>query len=186
MHVNQPTPLLRIVLWRILYISFVADAIFAYFLLCPGSTLAEKIITTDILNLSSPIIKMPDEYEDSMYLPEGKAESYSVISRPIILNIEDVSVTLRKTIYDGTWLYTSVSAIPLDSSTYLLPGDAQLSDSSKCFYKESTSKKEQSFLQVSKKDGKQLLVVYIYIKEFDEIGAYFRNRSIIPCPDRFL
>ena len=108
-----------------------------------------------------------------MYLTEGKAESYSAISRPIILNIEDASVTLHKTIYNGTWLYTSVSAIPLDSSTYLLPGDAQLSDSAKYFYKENTSKKEQSFLQVSKKDGKQLLVVYIYIKEFDEIGACF-------------
>lgn len=50
-----------------------------------------------------------------------------------------------------------------------------MSDSSKCFYKENTSKKEQSFLQVSKKDGKQLLDIYIYIKEFDEIGAYFLN-----------
>lgn len=36
-----------------------------------------------------------------MYLPEGKAESYSAISRPIILNNEDVSVTLREIIYDG-------------------------------------------------------------------------------------
>lgn len=108
-----------------------------------------------------------------MYLPEGKAESNSAISRPIILNIEDASVTLRKTIYDGTWLYTSVSAIPLDSSTYLLPGDAQPSDPAKGFYKENTREEKRSFLQVAKEDGKQLLAAYIYIKEFDEIGAYF-------------
>lgn len=101
MHVNQPTPLLGIVLWRILYISFTAAAIIAYLLLWSGSTLAEEIITTDILNLSSPIVKMLDEYGDRIYLPEGKAESYSVISRPIILNIEDVSVTFREIIYDG-------------------------------------------------------------------------------------
>lgn len=61
----------------------------------------------------------------------------------------------------------------MDSSTYLLPGDAQPSDPAKGFYKENTREEKRSFLQVAKEDGKQLLAVYIYIKEFDEIGVYF-------------
>lgn len=84
-----------------------------------------------------------------------------------------VEVSLEEIVYDGQWLYTAASAMSLDSSTYLLPGDAQPSDPAKGFYKEDTREEERSFLQVAKEDGKQLLAAYIYIKEFDEIGAYF-------------
>lgn len=93
-------------------------------------------------------------------------EPKKVICGPVEVSLEEIA-------YDGQWLYTAASAKLLDSSTYLLPGDAQPSDPAKGFYKENTRKDERAFLQVVKEDGKQLLAVYIYIKEFDEIGAYF-------------
>lgn len=43
----------------------------------------------------------------------------------------------------------------------------------KVFIRKIPERKKRSFLQVAKEDGKQLLAVYIYIKEFDEIGVYF-------------
>lgn len=174
MHVNQPTPLLRIVLWRILYISFTAAAIIAYLLLWSGSTLAEEIITTDILNLSSPIVKMLDEYGDRIYLPEGNTESYSAISRPIVLNIENVSITLREIIYDGVWLYTAADISCLSpESVIVMPGSANFEEPCYDLHNEQADTGNRSFKNTAIEDGKRLLAVYVYPKEFDEFGEYF-------------
>ena len=43
------------------------------------------------------------------------------------------------------------------------------------FIRKIPARKINPFYKFQKKDGKQLLAIYIYIKEFDEIGAYFLN-----------
>lgn len=54
-----------------------------------------------------------------------------------------------------------------------MPGDVQKNDLVTGSYDEKLQNDMRSFESVAKEDGKQLLCVYAYMKEFDDIGEYF-------------
>ena len=54
-----------------------------------------------------------------------------------------------------------------------MPGDVQKNDLVTGPYDEKLQNDMRSFESVAKEDGKQLLCVYAYMKEFDDIGEYF-------------
>ena len=71
-------------------------------------------------------------------------------------------------------MYTSASVWPQNpDEVIVMPGDVQKNDLLTGSYDEKPQSNMRSFESVAKEDGKQLLCVYAYIKEFDDIGEYF-------------
>lgn len=87
-----------------------------------------------------------------------------------------VRVRFNEILYDGQWMYAAASAWSKDSDTVLvLPGDAQAEDPVAGLYGEQARKDHRTFKAAAKEDGKRLLSVYAYVKEFDDTGAYFMD-----------
>lgn len=85
-----------------------------------------------------------------------------------------VRVRFNEILYDGQWMYTSASIWPKDPDAVLvLPGDAQMDDPLAGLYGEQALNDQRTFKEAAKEDGKRLLSVYAYMKEFDDTGAYF-------------
>lgn len=107
-------------------------------------------------------------------LSQDVIKRYKVEYEPQAIDCGDILVNFREILYDGQWAYVAASVSPKDpTATLVLPGDAQAGDPVAGFYGETTRQDERTFQMAAKEDGKQLLSVYAYIKEFDEIGAYF-------------
>lgn len=86
----------------------------------------------------------------------------------------DVAVKFDEVLYDGQWLFTAATVRPNDASRILvLPGGAEFSDRVSGFNGENQNGDHRSFRTAAQEDQKQLLCVYVYIKEFDQLSAYF-------------
>ena len=87
-----------------------------------------------------------------------------------------IHVKFQEILYDGQWLYATASISPQEPETVLIiPGDAECGDPVAGYYDEKVRVDDRSFKAVAKDEGKQLLAVYAYIKEFDNKGAYFMD-----------
>lgn len=85
-----------------------------------------------------------------------------------------VQIHFREVLYDGEWMYTAVSARSTESSTTLImPGDSERSDPVCGHYFAEKVADRRSYQAAAVADGQQLLAVYVYIKEFDQLGEYF-------------
>lgn len=93
---------------------------------------------------------------------------------PQEIDCGQVKIRFNEALYDGQWLYTSASVWPKDASeTLVMPGDSVLDDPVAGFYGETTRKELRSFGLAAIEDNKQLLAIYVYINEFDNLGTYF-------------
>lgn len=100
-------------------------------------------------------------------------QSHAAFS-PLAVDCGPVQVSVDEILYDGQWMYTAASIWPKDpDTTVIMPGSAHPDDPAAGFYGEKARNDKRSFKTAAKEDNKQLLSVYAYIKEFDDIGAYF-------------
>lgn len=100
-------------------------------------------------------------------------QSHAAFS-PLAVDCGPVQVSVDEILYDGQWMYTSASVWPQNpDEVIVMPGDVQKNDLVTGPYDEKLQNDMRSFESVAKEDGKQLLCVYAYMKEFDDIGEYF-------------
>lgn len=86
----------------------------------------------------------------------------------------DVQVTLQEVLYDGYWIYTSASVVPTSSETTLvMPGSAGMDERVSGGNGEKSRMDIRTFREAATEDGKRLLSVYVYPKEFDYLPFYF-------------
>ena len=85
-----------------------------------------------------------------------------------------VQVCFREVLYDGQWLYAAASVSPTEpNATLILPGDSESGEPLSGRYFAEKALDTRSYQAAAQEDGKQLLAVYVYLKEFDEMGEYF-------------
>lgn len=107
-------------------------------------------------------------------LPQTIIEQIQVNFTPQEADCDLIRVRFDEILYDGQWMYTSASVWPQNpDEVIVMPGDVQKNDLVTGPYDEKLQNDMRSFESVAKEDGKQLLCVYAYMKEFDDIGEYF-------------
>ena len=107
-------------------------------------------------------------------LPQTIIDQIQVYFTPQEADCDLIRVRFDEILYDGQWMYTSASVWPQNpDEVIVMPGDVQKNDLLTGSYDEKPQSNMRSFESVAKEDGKQLLCVYAYIKEFDDIGEYF-------------
>lgn len=107
-------------------------------------------------------------------LPQTIIEQIQVNFTPQEADCDLIRVRFDEILYDGQWMYTSASVWPQNpDEVIVMPGDVQKNDLVTGPYDEKLQNDMRSFESVAKEDGKQLLCVYDYMKEFDDIGEYF-------------
>ena len=107
-------------------------------------------------------------------LPQTIIEQIQVNFTPQEADCDLIRVRFDEILYDGQWMYTSASVWPQHpDEVIVMPGDVQKNDLVTGPYDEKLQNDMRSFESVAKEDGKQLLCVYAYMKEFDDIGEYF-------------
>lgn len=90
------------------------------------------------------------------------------------IECEDITVGMKEILYDGQWLYTAAAVQPKDTrKTLIMPGSAEMGDKVAGDNGEGIRINYRTYKQIAEEEGKQLLSVYVYIKEFDSLGAYF-------------
>ncbi len=85
-----------------------------------------------------------------------------------------VKVSAKEVLYDtemGT-LYAAVTAVPASDDVMFVPGDADSGDNVCGNYGENLNTDTRTFPEAAKEDGKRLIRVYAYPKEFEEEGSY--------------
>ena len=107
-------------------------------------------------------------------LPEQVLSRLSLEQGTQTFSIGEVKVTLREILYDGYWIYTSASVMPSSpDGGVIMPGSASFGDLVRGGYGETARSDERTFLEAAQQEGKRLLCVYVYPREFDELSFYF-------------
>lgn len=102
-------------------------------------------------------------------LPQTIIEQIQVNFTPQEADCDLIRVKFDEILYDGQWMYTSASVWPQNpDEVIVMPGDVQKNDLLTGSYDEKPQSNMRSFESVAKEDGKQLLCVYAYMKEFDD------------------
>ncbi|NLO85197.1 MAG: hypothetical protein GX096_07205 [Clostridiales bacterium] len=143
-------------------------------LLCMFSTMGAmaEMDQTDISQGTTPI---SDYMKRNGYeMPSAVQEKVHDGNAPETLDCGEVQITLDEILYDGLWVYTAVSAIPADQAdTLIFPAGAEMDDPISGMNQESEVDDSRTFIEAAKEDGKQLVCVYAYPKEFDALPEYF-------------
>lgn len=85
-----------------------------------------------------------------------------------------IYVTFEEIVFDGRWVYTSASVVPApEAEVLIMPGSAELGDSVAGGNGEKSRTDTRSFRDMATMSQQQLLAVYVYIKEFDEVSPYY-------------
>lgn len=92
-----------------------------------------------------------------------------------MVNCGEVTVTTSELLYDGEWMYTAAKIVPNNpEKTLVMPGGAAQPGDCVCGINGEYERDDmRTFLTAAKEDGKQLLAVYAYPKEYDTVGSYF-------------
>ena len=108
-------------------------------------------------------------------LPDGLREVGARGITPVVIDCGEVQVTLHELIYDGYWLYSAAAVTPTNpEATLILPGGGEGSDLVCGLYGEAYREDSRTFSDAAAEDGKQLLSVYAYPKNFEGSGfPYF-------------
>lgn len=85
-----------------------------------------------------------------------------------------IKVSVEEVFYDGEYesLYTAVTAVPASDDVMIKPADASNDDNVCGNWGENLNTDTRTFLGAAKEDGKRLISVYAYPKEFEEEGSY--------------
>ncbi len=85
-----------------------------------------------------------------------------------------IRVSIEEVFYDGEYesLYTAVTAVPAVDDVLIKPADAANGDNICGNWGENLNTDTRTFLEAAKEEGKRLISVYAYPKEFEEEGAY--------------
>ncbi len=109
-------------------------------------------------------------------LPQSVLDDMHAAFSPQTVDCRDIKVTLSEMFYDGRMLYTSAQVTPIDPDAVLLmPGSAFLEDSVSGGNQEKERDDNRTFLNAAREDGKRLLCVSVYPKEFDAVGEWFSD-----------
>lgn len=89
-------------------------------------------------------------------------------------DLKEISVSFNEVFIDSGMAFTSAFVKPKNPEEVLvLPGDAEKESRVCGMYDEGFRTDKRSFEQAAGEDGKRLLAVYVYPKEFDKTGEYF-------------
>lgn len=140
-------------------------------LLCMSGAMAE----TDQTDMSGGTTAIGDYMKRNGYeIPPLVLEKMRHGNAPETLDCGEVQITFDEILYDGIYLYTAVSAAAADQAhTLIFPAGAEMDDLVSGMHQESEGDDNRTFIEAAKEDGKRLVSVYAYPKEFDELGEYF-------------
>lgn len=154
----------------IIIVTLIVATFIAIFVITTRSIVSDKAVAPVITQPSSAVMSLLSSYGDTTYLSN---ETMGVIE-PIVVETNDVKVTVREIVYDGIWLYTSADICAISpESVLVMPGSAAIGDPCSGLNGELDVEDKRSFKTAAFEDGKRLLAVYVYPKEFDELGEYF-------------
>lgn len=107
-------------------------------------------------------------------LPHVLEKGMYALYMPRTLDCGEVQVTLQEVLYDGYWIFTVASVTPTSSKkTLVMPGSAGADESVSGGNGEKSGLDSRTFREAATEDGKRLLSVYVYPKEFDYLPFYF-------------
>lgn len=123
---------------------------------------------------SSAILTLLSEYGDTSAICDKTLKKLNMPMQATVFKTEEIEIRLREVIYDGVWLYTAAEIESLAPDKVLvMPGAADVTDSRTGVNGERTVADNRSFIDAANDDGKKLLAVYVYPKEFDSLNEYF-------------
>lgn len=147
--------------------ALIVVAIAATLVTVISSTVSDKAVASDISQSSSAVMSLLSSYGDTTYLSNGTQGYCFPMIEPIVVETNDVKVTVREIVYDGIWLYTSADICSITpESVLVMPGSAAIVDSCSGLNGEQGIADKRSFKNAAIEDGKRLLAVYVYPKEF--------------------
>lgn len=154
----------------VLFIAFFAG--FALVLIANQPSMLSSLAATG--DVTSDIAAWMALY-GSYRLPEELQEQMHAAFPPVTVSCGDVTVTFSELLYDGEWMYTAAKIVPNDPErTLVLPGGAAQPGEYVCGINGEYERDDmRTFRTAAKEDGKQLLAVYAYPKEYDAVGSYF-------------
>lgn len=160
----------RTIIVLVLFVTFFAVFTLAFITNQP-SLLSSLASTGDV---TSDIAAWMEPYGTYRLSTEIQEEMHAAFP-PITVNCGEVTVTANELLYDGEWMYTSAKIVPNDpDKTLVLPGGAAQPGERVCGINGEYERDDmRTFLTAAKEDGKQLLAVYVYPKEYDAVGSYF-------------
>lgn len=175
---SQRQPLFQDKSYARLLIAFAAVVIVivtALLTLLCGSSFAEESSLPANPQEHSPILLLLADYGDTTNLSKEAIACLNTPMEPVVVETDDVQVTLREIVYDGIWLYTAADIASLSEDVLVMPGAAEITSPCCGVNGEKVSTDERSFKDAALEDQKRLLAVYVYPKEFDELGEYFTD-----------
>lgn len=154
----------------VLFVAFFAGFALVFIANQP-SMLSSLAATGDVTSDIAAWMAMYGTY----HLPTELQEQMHAAFSPVSIPCGDVTVTLSELLYDGEWMYTAAKIVPNDpEKTLVLPGGAAQPGESVCGINGEYERDDmRTFRTAAKEDGKQLLAVYVYPKEYDTVGSYF-------------
>lgn len=100
--------------------------------------------------------------------PDNQARAEMDGFREITLKNDLVTVTVKQVIWDGYFLFTAAAARPNDpEKTLIIPAGLDKGDPVNGIWGETARRDARSFAKAAKEDGKRLLAVYAYPREFE-------------------
>ena len=146
-------------------ILIIITVLLAAIRILPGQAIADETIRSGIawyMDLHG--------FTLSQAIEDGMHDLY----KPQEADCGDVQVTLQEVLYDGYWIYTSASVVPTSPEmTLVMPGSAEMGDRVSGGNGEKSRMDSRTFREAASEDGKRLLSVYVYPKEFDYLPYYF-------------
>lgn len=121
----------------------------------------------------SMIARYMESY-NGFHIPSSIINEMKASFPELTVEYDGISVHINELIYDGIWMYTAAAVSPINGNeTLILPGSASVEDLVCGMNGEDERNDQRTFIEAAKEDQKQLLAVYVYPKEFDEVGSYF-------------
>lgn len=107
-------------------------------------------------------------------IPQISANLLQSSYQPQTIDCGLLNVTFEEIVFDGRWVYTSAAVVPApETEVLIMPGSAELGDAVAGGNGEKSRTDTRSFREVATTSQQQLLAVYVYIKEFDEVAPYY-------------
>lgn len=148
-----------------------------------GSSLAEGNSNPDSCQEFS-VFSLLQDFGDVSTVQDELQSKMDSMFKPFTIDCGDVQATVKQLLYDGMWMFTAVNISPTNPDTVLvIPGSAELDDPIAGIHNENARNDERSFIDAACEDGKRLLSVYVYPKEFDESGEYMMDYRQQPGND---
>lgn len=128
---------------------------------------------------SMVVFSLLQDYGDETEIQNELQDDLSTASEPLVLEYEDVRITIDELLYDGLWMFAAAKIAPLDPDEVLvIPGSASPNDAVAGIYGENARDDDRSFIDAAKEDGKRLLSVYAYPTAY--VGEYAMDYRQLP------